>query len=206
MVIAKSRAIDLTGMVFERLTVVNRVENSKYVKWHCICECGKEVDVYGKALRNGTTKSCGCYTKDRLKKHGLSHTKLHGVWWGMMQRCYYEKHVDYKWYAEKGIGVCDEWRNDFKAFYDWAMENGYKEGLSIDRIDNDKGYSPQNCRFATPQEQANNRTTNIVIEYNGKSQTLKQWAAELDIKYSALYDRYRRGMSFEEAIQLPQIH
>ena len=120
----------------------------------------------------------------------------------MVQRCEWPKHIDHKWYSERGITVCDEWRSDFKSFFDWAISNGYKEGLTLDRIDNDIGYSPENCRFVTPKEQANNRRTNIMVEHDGKTMTLKQWAEELGINYHLLYDRFVvRDLTFDEAIK-----
>lgn len=182
------------------LTALYRVPGSNPIKWHCICECGTEKDVNKRSLVKGGTKSCGCYLRSMHTTHGLSNTKLHGVWSGMLQRCYYDKHIDHEWYQAKGIEVCSEWRHDFSAFYEWAIHNGYKEGLSLDRIDNDKGYSPHNCRWVTPKDQANNRSTNIIVEYHGRSQTLKQWAEELGINYLRLYHRYRRGVPFQDAI------
>ena len=200
------KSVNLTGRVFGRLTVVYKIEKSNSQKWHCICSCGREVDVCTHNLLKGVSKSCGCYQADLARAahttHGKSATKLHNVWWGMIQRCEYVNHIDRKWYSESGIEVCREWRNDFQKFYDWAVANGYKEGLSIDRIDNSKGYNPKNCRFVTPKDQANNRSTNILITYNNKTQTLKQWAEEYNIKYSTLYYRIKHGWSFERAIDI----
>lgn len=190
---------DLIGRVFGKLTVVNRVGNRS--TWHCVCECGNEVDVSEYNLLHGKYKSCGCITKERLASKGFTNTKLHGVWAGMKSRCSYNKHIDYEWYQAKGITVCEEWKNSFKTFHDWAMTHGYKEGLSLERIDNNKGYCPENCRWATPKEQANNRSTNINITYNGETKTLKQWAESLGINYHCLYARVRtKGIPFEEAI------
>lgn len=169
-------------------------------KVHCRCNCGTEKDVDIGALRRGDTMSCGCYRSDRLTTHGLYHTKLHDVWYGMLQRCNYDKHIDHEWYKERGIAVCDEWRNNFKAFYDWAMDNGYKEGLSLDRIDNDRGYSPDNCRFATPKEQANNRSSNLRFELNGVTKTLKQWTEEYGLNYHTVYCRIKRGVPLAQAL------
>ena len=196
-----SRYKDISGQKFGRLTALFPIAGIRPIKWHCMCECGNEVDVSGCSLRNGTTKSCGCYKRELHKTHGLTDTKLHGVWRGMLQRCYYQKHVDNKWYLSKSLEVCDEWRYDFASFYDWSIKNGYRDGLSIDRIDNSLGYSPENCRWSTPQEQANNRSTNINITYQGRTQTLKQWATELGIKYGTLYYRTTHGKSFGEAIK-----
>ena len=188
---------DITGMKFGRLTALYPIEGTNPIKWQCKCDCGNDKVVLAQLLKNGATKSCGCYRRERFLTHGLYRTKLHGVWAGMLQRCYYPKHIDTQWYSEKQIEVCDEWRNDFQCFYDWAIESGYREGLSIDRKDNNSGYSPENCKWSTAKEQANNRTTNIVIEYDGRKQTLKQWAEEFGINYSTLYYRYKRGVDFK---------
>ena len=137
----------------------------------------------------------------------MTGTPLYNVWAGMKQRCYYEKHIDYQWYQANNITVCDEWRTDFMAFYRWAMDNGYHAGLTVDRIDNTKGYSPDNCRLATPEEQACNRRSNLNYTYDGRTQTLKQWAKELGINYGTLYYRVRiSDYSFEDAISHTRTH
>lgn len=121
----------------------------------------------------------------------------------MKQRCYNQKSPEYKWYGGKGIAVCDEWLHDFKAFYNWAITNGYADDLTIDRKDNSKGYSPDNCRWATNKEQHNNQSNNVKITYNNKTQTLKQWSEELNVNYSTLRMRIERGWSIERALGTP---
>ena len=159
------RYIDLAGQKFGRLTVIGIAEKAthgKTVKWLCKCECGKEVIVNSSALRHDHTKSCGCLQSEvtiaRNYKHGLAHRhKLYSVWNSMRCRCNNIGDNSFSRYGGRGISICPEWNNSFIAFYQWAIANGYKEGLSIDRINNDGNYEPSNCRWATVKEQASNR-------------------------------------------------
>lgn len=133
-------------------------------------------------------------------KHGLYHTKLHGVWNNMKQRCVNPNHAAYKNYGGRGISVCNEW-NEFLPFYKWCMDNGYKEGLSLDRINNNGNYCPQNCRFTDRITQNNNRRGNIIIEANGEEKTLPEWSRKIGISQTTLYRRYVvEGWSGEETI------
>lgn len=207
-----SNLVDLTGQSFGRLTVVGRAANSKNGKamWFCNCTCGNSCIAYAGNLRNGQTKSCGCLHKEKFNNtvHGKRHSKLYLKWQNMKKRCYNAKADRYKNYGGKAnnpITVCPEWANSFKAFYDWAISNGYKDGLSIDRIDNDKGYCPENCRWVTFLEQANNKTTNKMICYKGKTQSLSRWSRELKMNYSMLYLRLKKGWPVEKAFSTPNL-
>lgn len=157
------KLIDLTGQRFGRLTVIERVGTSKNgnALWDCKCDCGNTAVVRGASLKNGITRSCGCLiaesTKNRNTTHCLSKTRLYRIWANMKDRCLNSNTREYPYYGGRGITVCDEWKNDFQAFYNWAMANSYQDHLSIDRIDNDKGYTPDNCRWATHSEQMYNR-------------------------------------------------
>jgi len=201
--------IDLTGQKFNRLTVeefVGKNRNNSRL-WECKCECGGEVVTTTARLRSGKCKSCGCLSREksteRLTTHNKTNSRLHRIWSNMKTRCYNKNNVNYKRWGAKGVTVCDEWRNDFQIFYDWAMANGYADNLSIDRIDNSKGYCPENCRWANPREQANNTRKVRFIEYNGETHSLHEWSRILGIKVETLFYRLKH-LSPEEAFTLPK--
>lgn len=157
-----SKLVDLTGQRFGRLVVVGRSESkNRNSSWLCKCGCGNQTVVSAPNLKSGKTRTCGCgmveSTIKRSTKHGGANTKLYRVWSGMKARCSNPNNKSFDDYGGRGIKVCEEWQRDFSAFQKWALENGYKEGLTIDRKDNDKGYLPDNCRWATIKEQNNNR-------------------------------------------------
>lgn len=199
-----SKEMDLTGLRVGRLTVIAPAgKRGGRRVWQCKCDCGNETSVLTTSLSTGRTKSCGCYQKERasetFKKHGECGTRLYKIWSNMIQRCSNEKNDSFLLYGANGITVCEEWK-EFAAFHEWAMANGYGNKLSIDRIDNDKGYSPENCRWATPQEQTDNRKCTIYLSFNGKRQTLKRWSDETGIPYRNLLWRIRKGWSAERAL------
>lgn len=167
--------IDLTGIHIDRLEVVERAENhGKEARWLCKCDCGNLVTMSGKALRNKSRfHSCGCYTKEaalqnlqKVKrigsdnpnyKHGGANSRLYWVWGSMIQRCTNPNNKNYDRYGGRGISVCDEWLHSYAAFQKWALANGYCNGLTIDRKENDGNYCPENCRWETIKEQQSNR-------------------------------------------------
>ena len=210
---------DLTGLSFGRLTVISRVDDyvtpstkRRRAQWLCRCECGTEKVVLGEALTRGLTLSCGCLQKERASEarttHGLTSSRLYSVWSSINGRCYDPDLPTYHRYGGRGITVCDEWRESFQAFHDWAFANGYDENAprgqcTIDRIDNDLGYTPDNCRWVTQEVQMNNVSYNHYETYNGETKTVAQWAKDYNIPYALLLDRLNRyGYPIEKALHI----
>ena len=191
------KLLDLTNQRFGKLKVIKRIENKNYgsrscVQYLCKCDCGNLVKVIAQRLRSGETKSCGCYKKEIVETHKQSGTRLYVIWSDMIQRCKNPNNTYYHIYGGKGICVCEEWTN-FESFYKWAIDNGYNDNLTIDRIDGNGNYEPSNCRWATQKEQQNNKCNNHLIIFNGKTQTMKQWAEELGISYTTLSNRINKS-------------
>lgn len=196
------KILNLLGQRFSRLTVVlKREHNDKFgnVIWECRCDCGSVTYVRTGCLRNGNVRSCGCLNKDSITKHGMHLSSEYTVWCGIKDRCYKETHKSFKDYGAKGIVMCDRWKNSFEAFYE---DMGPRPSLkhSIDRVDGTKGYDKENCRWATPKQQANNTKRNVYYEYDGEIKTLAEWCDELDLNYNTVFMRLQRGKPFEEAI------
>ena len=187
-----SKRLDLTGQKFGYLTAIeidSTVKNGR-TNWKCLCKCGKYTTVPTYRLRAGETISCGCRRYEtKNQTHGMKHTRIYEIWCGMKKRCCNENGRSYARYGGRGITVCEEWKNDFSAFYNWAMQNGYAENLTIDRIDNSKGYCPENCRWITNKEQQNNKRNNVLYTYNGETKTLAEWSESLGICYKTLQKR-----------------
>lgn len=196
----------MIGKKFGRLLVLKETDERKdrRIVYKCLCDCGNITFVTGKNLRNGNTKSCGCLSVDKLKQrstiHGKTNTKLFHVWCDVRRRCNNSNRGDYKYYGGRGIKVCDEWLHDFMAFYDWAMNNGYNDNLTIDRIDVNGNYEPNNCRWITHKEQCNNRRSNVLLTYKGKTQNMTQWAKELNISYSTIKHRHSKGWNDKDCL------
>lgn len=188
---------NLTGQRFGRLTVTSFAEyryqpcGRKNAYWNCLCDCGNTKVIKGGQLLRGGTKSCGCLAHDIRYKGGKS--KLYDVLRMMKKRCNDKSCKQYADYGGRGIKVCDKWSNGldgYRNFRSWAEKNGYKEGLTIDRIDNDKGYSPQNCRWVTVKDQCRNKRNNIRITLDGKTQTFTEWCEEYGVPFDLAYNRY----------------
>ena len=195
---------DLIGQKFSRLTVIElNKQNKGGSSWVCKCDCGKIVIIRASDLKKGNRKSCGCILSDGKKKsleaciktcttHGLSNTREYSIWKNMISRCENPKSKSYKHYGGRGITICEEWHN-IETFYKRTKESGYKDGLTIDRIDVNGNYEPNNCRWATQKEQTNNERRNIKTEFNGEIHTLGEWSEILNININTLQYRYHRG-------------
>lgn len=196
---------DLTGQTFGRLTVIERAENTKdgRARWLCRCECGNFCTVTAKLLLNGSVKSCGCLIHDvllkRNKSHGMRHTKIYGVWCTMISRCE-NPHVScFDDYGGRGIKVCERW-HEFQNFFDdvSVLPHFGEKGYTLDRIDVNGDYCPENVRWITMKEQANNRRNNVIVEYNGEKISLPQAAEKSGIKANTLWTRIKKGDSGEK--------
>lgn len=198
------KRIDLTGKKFGRLTAIEPETINGRRKWKCKCDCGKEIYCVTNTLTGGKSKSCGCLSAEKAKvnntTHGKSKTRIYRIWEGMKARTTNKKHIAYNRY--KNVKVCKEWEN-FENFYKWSMENGYKDGLTIDRIDNNKGYSPDNCRWTSYKTQGNNTNRNHLLKYKGEEKTMAEWAEKMNIPYGTLKYRIYNGWSIEKALETP---
>ena len=192
------------GAKFNRLTILEeappqcridkfgKLKKMRMVK--CKCDCGEEIITRFSALKNGQAKSCNCLRDEMAKisqkktftTHGLSKHPLFRRLADMKTRCYNKKSKSYKDYGGRGISICLKWRNETISFYNWAMANGYKKGLQIDRINNNGNYTPSNCRWITKREQSRNRRSNNWLEYNGKRMLITDWAKEFNISSSCI--------------------
>lgn len=205
---------DITGQKFGRLTAIKYVgrNKNKYALWECQCDCGNVVVVIGRNLRTGITKSCGCYNLDMIvernkvihKTHGATKTRLFRIWSGIKTRCYNTNSEEYKTYGGRGIKMCEEWLSSFQTFKEWALSNGYDDTLSIDRIDYNGNYSPENCRWLTAKGQQRNKRSNKVISYNGESHCLSEWGDILGISDDVLLKRLNsKNYTLERAFSEP---
>lgn len=204
------KIIDITGLRYGRLVVLELYgrhvspNGTKKTTWLCKCDCGKEIVVTSNDLRSGHTRSCGCLKVDTNHEvpttHGKHNTRLYNIWANIKQRCNNPNATGYSTYGGRGISMCDEWSNSFEAFYEWAMANGYRDDLSIDRIDCNGNYEPENCRWATQKQQCNNLRKNRRLEYNGEVHTVSEWAEIVGIKPRTLHCRiFRYGWDIERA-------
>lgn len=202
------------GKKFGRLTVIgfehvptSRGSTAWY--WICRCDCGTIISAQPSRIRSGHTASCGCYKRDQTiaynqtakKKHGGRKDRLYYIWRGMKSRCCCPTNKNYERWGGRGISVCDEWVDDYAAFKAWALSNGYTDSLSIDRIDVNGNYCPENCRWATQIEQQRNKSNSKAIEYNGKMWSVVDLSDEFGIEYGTLYSRiFKYGWDIDRAL------
>ena len=194
----------LSGQTFGRWHVIGYAgKNNGYKVWMCKCDCGTMREVRESHLLDGRSKSCGCLIHDKPSwnyKGTPDRRRLNRIYGHMIRRCYDADSEQYERYGARGISVCDKWRESFDTFADWAYKNGYAHGLTIDRIDNSKGYSPENCIWVTIAEQQNNKTNNIVFSVDGERKTASQVAREARVKPATVHQWLRRGMSKEDVL------
>lgn len=193
---------DLTGKTFNHLTAITEIgknSNGTYI-WSCVCSCGNKTKASTSDLVRSNIKSCGCIQGTWSKTHGKAKTRIYRIWSNMKNRCTNKNLDSYKYYGGRGITVYDEWLK-FENFNEWSMENGYDDHLTLDRVDNNKGYGPDNCRWASRSQQMNNTRQNTKVEINGENKTIAEWAEETNINYSTLYNRYWRGDRGEKLIR-----
>lgn len=202
---------DISGNRYGHWTVIQKdKENSteRNTRWICRCDCGTIKSVLRSSLTCGGSKSCGCQankgTKGINQTHGMSKTRLYHEWVSMRRRCNKEptckKNLSYK-----NISVCDEWNKNFEPFMKWALQNGYSDALTIDRVDNAKGYSPENCRWITNEEQQRNKTNNVKIEYEGKEWCLRTLCLEIGFPYKLAHQRYKRAQRAGKSISTEKL-
>lgn len=197
----KNRIHDLTGNKYGLLTVIG-LDDTKTRKtyWVCQCDCGNIKTVRSDSLLCGAIKSCGCLKKkqDRINlaknhSHKMSGTRIYAIWQGMKSRCNNPHDTKYHRYGGRGIKVCQSWSDSFEAFYKWAVESGYSEELTIDRIDNDSNYEPNNCKWSTNREQCRNRSTNVNITIGNSKRTLTEWCEIFGLDSKVIFARYERN-------------
>lgn len=196
------------GKRFGRYVILDRdfTKNTKRTYCICKCDCGNEKSVLLQNLLNGNTKSCGCYSieekKERKTIHSHSRTRIYRVFQYMKQRCYNPQNDRYNNYGARGIRICDEWLNDFSVFYEWAINSGYSDNLTIERIDVNGNYCPENCTWIPNSEQGNNRTNNHWVVYNGEKLTLKQLSRKYNIHIDTLSYRLKHW-DIDKAVNQP---
>ncbi len=201
--------VDLSGQRFGKLTVLERAgtysENGG-VMWRCRCDCGKETTVISNSLRSGKTRSCGCLSAEKSKeraKHGSTGSRLYRIWSAMIERCTNPNRKGYENYGGRGITVYEEWRKNFSSFKEWAESNGYEDTLTIERKDNDKGYSPDNCRWITFKAQQNHKRDNHLLTCKGETHTIAEWSEITGIRFSTICNRLSYGWPIEDVLFRP---
>lgn len=198
---------DLSGQKFGKLNVLkfnNINRKNRHAVWLCICDCGSEILVESSRLTSGNTKSCGCLkaelNKSRALKHGHYNERLYKIWFDMKRRCYNKERKAYKYYGAKGITVCKEWLNNYNSFHDWALSHGYNNNLTLERIDFNGNYCPENCKWISQKEQTQNSSHNHFIKFNNKTLTITQWSKEIGIAPKTIRERLNKGWATNKVL------
>lgn len=191
---------NVIGKRFGKLLVLENLQIKKHSSTlhKCLCDCGNITEVPLSYLKSGHTKSCGCLRIGKHKTHNLCDTRLYSIYYGILKRCYNKNHSFYYNYGGRGISVCKDWLYNFENFYYWAIKNGYQENLMIDRIDNDKGYCPENCRWVDRKTQNSNTRRNKFFTFNGQTKTISDWAMEMGIPKTTLFRRIKENRPLDE--------
>lgn len=204
-----NRYKSLIGTKFNSLTIIDihpDVKGGQY-KLICKCDCGNTTITRASRVINGYTKTCGCrnegvnkYNSNRISR---KYSNLYSCWNTMRHRCYNPQNERYKYYGARGITVCDEWKKSFEPFLNWALSNGYEKGLTIDRVDVNGNYEPNNCRWVSNLCQARNKRNNRMVEFQGETKCVSQWCEDLNLPYHTIRARLRLGWDAEKAFNTP---
>lgn len=200
---------NVIGRKFGKLTVVERLPKNSHGEavWRCICDCGNEHMATSHNLIYGVSKQCKeckiAQIAQSNTKHNCKPKRLHEIWTNMKTRCHNPNYELYNRYGGRGITICDEWEKSFNEFRDWALKSGYADDLTLDRIDNDGNYCPENCKWSTRTEQANNRHTNRILVLDGIKDTMANWSRKTGIPYWLIQDRLYSGWSDEKTLLTP---
>ena len=201
------KLIDITNQRFGRLKVIEYVGNSK---WLCQCDCGKQKVISGRGMREGLVISCGCYHKEDIKSsqttHNSSKTRIYHIWQNVKRRCYNPNYIYFKYYGGKGIIMCNEWLNDFPAFKEWSLKNGYSDVLTLDRIDSNGNYEPSNCRWVSRKDQQNNTSRCHKFTIDGQTKTIAEWCSIYNVPHERIRRRVvNEGWDILDALTTPPL-
>lgn len=202
-------SLSFIGKKINKLTILSIAKSVKigYCRVNAICECGVTKDYALSSIINETSRSCGCYKKEKATKHGLKKHPLYDIYMGIKHRCNNPNDIGYKTYGGNGVILCEEWGNDFLSFYNWAISNGWKRGLQIDKDilsgGNGKIYSPEKCSIVTPKINNRHKDANVLIEYKGETKCIAEWAEIINIHYHRLWQRISRGWGISRAFNTP---
>ena len=201
-----SKLIDITGKKYNMLTVISFYDiQDKKSRWLCECDCGNKKVLFAKDIKNGNTKSCGCllHQKKYDDKTEMKIKRLQRIYYNMKQRCYDKNNPLFKYYGKRNIKIYNEWIKDINKFFEWALNNGYNDNLTIERIDVNRNYEPNNCKWITKTQQGYNKTNTVLYTIEGQTKCLSEWCKLHKINYHIVYKRLKRGKTIVEALTTP---